>query len=271
MSLWHDKERKKRKVASSSAAVTAYDVAALRDHYTFVPNDDDDDDRNRAAQSSWQGRMVSNYHRHLYKDCVLADTTRVTTRRQLGLRWRTAPEVRAGRGRQTCGNLQCPSSSLMLVAHDDVGRRRPPEDDPPNSRPRAYRKGQKDLPLRNNDDDDDQAEDDEKARIVKFPHGVLLNDFEVPFTYKEQGQRKTELVKLKLCVRCAPLLFQSKGDAHPFRAARRARMAAAAATSSNDNNPAKRLKNSNDEDDDDNKDPEARPSRRATTKVERDH
>ena len=66
-------------------------------------------------------------------------------------------------------------------------------------------------------------ESEETVRVRAFPHGTLLTDFEVPFSYKEQGERKTELVKLCLCIRCAPLLFVSKGEKQPYLAACQAR------------------------------------------------
>jgi hypothetical protein len=196
MSLWHDKESKKRKVAPSR--VTAHDRAALRQHYTFLP-------QAAAQRSTWQGRMVLQYHSHLYKDCVLADMTRVS-QGQLGLRWRTEGEVRAGKGTETCGNLHCPSLQGLRKASSQG------ETEDEQRLAVSYLQG--DLPKR---------EKEEKVRVSRLPHGLLLTDYEVPFTYKEQGEDKTELVKLCLCIRCAPLLFQSKGDGRPYRAACRAR------------------------------------------------
>lgn len=79
------------------------------------------------------------------------------------------------------------------------------------------------------DDNDETAveprtEQEEQTRLQKLPHGMLLADFEVPFTYTEDKESKTELVKLRLCARCAPLLFLSKGETtHPALSARRAR------------------------------------------------
>lgn len=189
MSLWDSKETKKRKVVPS--AVTDQDRETLRRHYTFLPDA-------ASPRSRWPQRMVAHYHEHLYKDFVLANMTRVQ-KQQLGLRWRTAAEVQAGRGSETCGNLDCPHGVGPTRASDYYYR----------DSHHYY------CPT---------TEQEEKARVEKLPHGTLLADFEVPFTYKEQGLRKTELVRLRLCVRCAPLLFQSKGDKHPYLAACRARM-----------------------------------------------
>eukprot|EP00527_Entomoneis_sp_CCMP2396_P007900 CAMPEP_0198149560 /NCGR_PEP_ID=MMETSP1443-20131203/47208_1 /TAXON_ID=186043 /ORGANISM="Entomoneis sp., Strain CCMP2396" /LENGTH=106 /DNA_ID=CAMNT_0043814641 /DNA_START=126 /DNA_END=446 /DNA_ORIENTATION=+ len=91
-------QSKKRKVA---AIVTSEDHNELKKNFTFLPN--------REEQSkTWQGRMVLKYHAQLYKDYVLANTTRVFSHKQLGLRWRTEKEVQEGKGSTTCGNLQCP-------------------------------------------------------------------------------------------------------------------------------------------------------------------
>jgi protein FRA10AC1 len=130
--------------------------------------------------------MVKHYHSHLYKEYVLADLTRPG---QVGLRWRTEQEVQSGRGNATCGNKHCharlekkdpQSSSSSLLAN-------------------YY---QSSLP---------SSEEGEKRLLENLPHGVGLHDYEVPFTYTEHGQTKTELVKLRLCLHCAPLLYASRG------------------------------------------------------------
>ena len=75
----------------------------------------------------------------------------------------------------------------------------------------------------------------EERRLSKVPHGLGLHDYEVDFAYRERGERKRELVKARLCLRCAPLLFASKlskeggrgGGNAPAVAAREAREKAA--------------------------------------------
>lgn len=193
MSLWNDKERKKRKVTS---VVTEQDRDTLRQHYTFLPSSD---------QSSWENRMVWQYHSMLYKDVVLANMTRVVKQRKLGLRWRTAQEVRAGRGTATCGNLHCSAAATTTTDATHMQ---------PNDVQRLHDYANQDCPA---------TEEMERNRVTQLPYGALLTGFEVPFTYKEQGERKTELVTLNLCIRCAPLLFQSKGEKEPYVAACRAR------------------------------------------------
>ena len=53
-------------------------------------------------------------------------------------------------------------------------------------------------------------ERDEQKRLSQVPHGVGLYDYEVDFAYIEQNVSKRELVKVRLCLRCAPLLFAAK-------------------------------------------------------------
>jgi hypothetical protein len=58
--------------------------------------------------------------------------------------------------------------------------------------------------------DDDRPEREERERLSRVPHGIGLHDYEVDFTYVEGGARKRELVKVRLCLRCAPLLFVAR-------------------------------------------------------------
>jgi len=77
----------------------------------------------------------------------------------------------------------------------------------------------------NNDDDDlidhrhkrrhvsslaDEQERDERTRLSNVRHGIGLHDYEVDFAYVECAVQKRELVKVRLCLRCAPLLFVAR-------------------------------------------------------------
>ncbi len=53
-------------------------------------------------------------------------------------------------------------------------------------------------------------ERDEQKRLSQVPYGVGLYDYEVDFAYVEHNVNKRELVKVRLCLRCAPLLFAAK-------------------------------------------------------------
>ena len=178
-----------------TSVVSGPDYVELRKNYTFLP------EQERVGES-WQDRMVLQYHQHLYKDYVLANTTRVHSHKQLGLRWRTEKEVRIGKGSSSCGNLQCPgiieNGSKKTVEAKQV------------------------LALYlNSTYPSNEAEEVENLSVLF--HGTFLSDYEVPFTYKEHGTKKTELVKVCLCARCAPLLFVSRGDPTPSLTARQNR------------------------------------------------
>ena len=55
-----------------------------------------------------------------------------------------------------------------------------------------------------------EQEKNEVARLESIPYGLGLHDYEVDFVYVEQQVKKRELVKVRLCLRCAPLLFIAK-------------------------------------------------------------
>ena len=186
-SLQHE-ETKERKVRS---IVSQADYAELERHHRFLPPE---------SSATWQDRMVQRYHQHLYKDYVLADFRRAE-QQQLGLRWRTETEVRQGRGSKTCGNKHCPSLDTTPTTPDDDMRA-------------TYMYHNTKLP---------KSEEKEVEKLKRIKHGTLLSDFEVPFTYTEDGMQKTELVKLRLCARCAPLLFATRGEEYPALAACQAR------------------------------------------------
>jgi len=225
-----------RKIQS---VVCPADYAELRRHYRFVPDEaaaaaDDDDNgageekddaeakkrkeetvvaaartaKATAKTTTWQERMVARYDEHLYREYALADM-RYARQGKLGLRWRTKREVIAGKGSSTCGNKHCPS---LIGTDDDIDDN---HDRNPIDVANAVREYQREpVP------DTDREQRERLERVL--PHGALQSDWEVPFEYVEQGRRKTELIKLRLCARCAPLLFLSKGEPRPFlEAARR--------------------------------------------------
>jgi protein FRA10AC1 len=159
--------------------ITEADRAALAEHYEFIPSE------NKDEKTSWQQRMVQHYHQHLYKEYALADFTR---KPQLGLRWRTKTEVESGRGSVSCGNKHCPAPPI-------------PRD------PREEKRALKMLQSTNRSE--------AQAVIARIPAGLLMRNFEVPFTYQERNEEKQELVKLHLCLRCSVLLFECRKERDP--------------------------------------------------------
>lgn len=65
-----------------------------------------------------------------------------------------------------------------------------------------------------------RRETKEQKRLARVPHGIGLHDYEVDFAYVELNQQKRELVKVRLCLRCAPLIFSGKNAATKARLAR---------------------------------------------------
>jgi hypothetical protein len=192
------------------AVVADADQAELERHYKFVlPSND------RAASgfsstvppttsSSWQERMVRHYHQHLYKEYVIADLS-FAAEQKLGLRWRTEQDVAVGKGSVTCGNKHCPSYDITITS----------------SRSTTIETNKLHAAITANAPVS-KAEAAERLRLMsELKYGDDQMDYEVPFTYSEgDDQSKTELVKLRLCAKCAPLLFLSKSSKDPCLAAR---------------------------------------------------
>ena len=68
--------------------------------------------------------------------------------------------------------------------------------------------------------DENCTNESELKRLLRVPHGLGLYNYEVHFEYEEHGEKKEELVNLKLCLRCAPKLFHGKGSIIGARDAR---------------------------------------------------
>lgn len=238
------RERKrKRQKTNPQAAAAPSDYAQLRKHFQFVlPDNNDASTSEQKYGTTWQQRMVQHYHSHLYKEYVLADLSRVLTGSNgrggpVGLRWRTAVEVKEGKGFQTCGNLACRhakksdeeynrkvrSALGMGVAENGgsvpTGVLLPNDEDSQvierylqsceREERKNERKGRKRKRLENDERNDvsKRQEGKEQKRLSRLPYGLGLHDYEVDFAYVEQNQKKRELVKVRLCLRCAPLIF----------------------------------------------------------------
>lgn len=128
---------------------------------------------------------------------------------------RTKSEVASGKANETCGNKHCPcyfeNNNENNKTIDEVKRWKanPDHRQVLNQYFQSYKK------------DGDDTNESELQRLAKVPHGLGLFDYEVHFAYEEQGEKKEELVNLKLCLRCAPKLFYvGKGYARGARSAR---------------------------------------------------
>src|ERR1700761_3544256 len=90
------------------------------------------------------------------------------------MRWRTEDEVLSGAGETSCGNTRCPNHTPTPAG--------------PSS---AANMGW---------DDDYTSPEQEHLRKKKKKEGLLT--IELPFTYEEDSQAKTALVKVVLCSKC---------------------------------------------------------------------
>ena len=183
----------------------------------------------KTVPTTWQERMAKQYHSHLYKSHVVADLTRYQTN-QIGLRWRTKQEVMVGKGVDTCGNKHCPCYYYTNSESDGKGQdiRRPVEEIVQwrhlvKNRTILSSYAVKSAPLSNSNPmvtSHDEEEEEETKQLQLIPHGLGLFAYQVHFSYVEQGKRKDELVKLILCLRCAPMVFWNKGGAMTARLTR---------------------------------------------------
>lgn len=127
--------------------------------------------------------------------------------------FRTKSEVDEEKGVETCGNKHCPcyfeKGRKKSVREIREWRTNINEND-------LVEKYIQKIPTKQ-DGDTEYAED---GRLQCLPYGIGLCDYEVHFAYVEKGEEKEELVKLKLCLRCAPKLFFAKGGSLEARKAR---------------------------------------------------
>ncbi|CAB9531402.1 Protein FRA10AC1 homolog [Seminavis robusta] len=159
-----------KKRSNTKNIATAEDYEQLRQHYTFVLPDKSQRD---GRPSTWQERMVEQYHSHLYKEFALAD---LSVPGKIGFCFRTKDEVVQGLGYLSCGNLRCPSFQ----------------------QPELYMNRKMAA----------QSKQLRGQGHAGPPYGEGLKDYEVPFRYEEHGEWKIELVKVRLCKVCVPLLLE---------------------------------------------------------------
>ncbi|KAF1323861.1 hypothetical protein FI667_g10196, partial [Globisporangium splendens] len=89
--------------------VSQHDLAVIQRHFQFLRDDDADAER---GNTDWEVRMSVRYYRKLYREYALADLSRFKEGK-IGLRWRTEPEVIAGKGQFVCGNKRCDARDVL--------------------------------------------------------------------------------------------------------------------------------------------------------------
>ena len=209
---------------------TASDYEELREAYRFVPEAPPaaasagtsaaHTQSADSTASTWQSRMARRYESHLYREFVLADLTHYQSG-QVGLRWRTREEVSCGKGFDTCGNKHCSSYGSSGTRDIEAARRASRSRMSEELTRRYYLNAQK-RPGETTAVKHSQrgSEDEEMAALSQLSYGCGLADYEVPFSYVEQEEQKSELVKLRLCLRCAPMLFFGRRGALGAKMAR---------------------------------------------------
>ena len=219
------RERKLRNVC------TASDYEELREAYRFVPEAPASAGTTSAAHtqsadstaSTWQSRMARRYESHLYREFVLADLTRYQSG-QVGLRWRTRDEVSCGKGFDTCGNKHCSSyggsGTRDIEAARRASRSRMSEEFARRYYLNARKRPGEAIATKHSQRGSEDEEEEEMAALSQLSYGCGLADYEVPFSYVEQEEQRAELVKLRLCLRCAPMLFFGRGGALGAKMAR---------------------------------------------------
>lgn len=102
---------------------TARDLEVLKREHRFLPDEDDDGDEKKRRD-----KVTVNYEQQLFRDFVIADLSRAHER-MVGLRWRTAEEVRAGKGDSVCAAKGCHvradlAALELLFAFEEGGERK---------------------------------------------------------------------------------------------------------------------------------------------------
>jgi len=220
---------------------TVADYNELRKAYKFVmpslpKNLEDESTPSSDGKMRWQERMARHYHAHLFKSFAIADLSQLSlsntsisnvpsnenikSKRRIGLRWRTGREVREGIGQFTCGNKHCPSFRTIVPYDKNRMEIYLQESNKDVKRSNVGRKDQSSIALEEWDQAKQEEEEERNLLESTFMHGMGLYSYEVNFQYIEEKQQKNELVKLRLCMNCAPLLFADKGGALGAKRAR---------------------------------------------------
>jgi hypothetical protein len=105
------------------------DLDALRKAHRFVRAPADDAAAAAAGgAAAWEARLAQRYYDRLFKEYAIADLSR-HREGAIGLRWRTAAEVRSSLGQLSCGAAGCEerrglASFELFFAYVEAGERR---------------------------------------------------------------------------------------------------------------------------------------------------
>ena len=111
------------------------------------------------SQLSWEDNLALKYYNSLFREFAIANLKHYKSG-QIALRWRTEAEVLSGVAHLTCASMRCPHHTPLPERAAEF------EEDPESEQP-----------------------------LVR----AQLEEYEVPFGYVEDGERKECLVKVVLC------------------------------------------------------------------------
>jgi hypothetical protein len=112
-------QRHRQLLATHAAALPRTDADVLREHHRFIREDEGE------APASYEERLAAKYYSKLFKEYAIADLRHYKEQR-IGLRWRTAEEVVAGRGQFACAAKGCDAADGLVsyevnFAYDEAG------------------------------------------------------------------------------------------------------------------------------------------------------
>jgi protein FRA10AC1 len=111
------------------------------------------------SQLSWEDNLALKYYNSLFREFAITNLKHYKSG-QIALRWRTENEVLSGVGHLTCASMRCAHHAPLPERAAEF------EDDPESEQPLV---------------------------------DVALHEYEVPFGYVEDGERRECLVKVVLC------------------------------------------------------------------------
>ncbi|KAF9526383.1 folate-sensitive fragile site protein Fra10Ac1-domain-containing protein [Crepidotus variabilis] len=142
----------------------------LKSSHKFLRDDED-------KPSTWDDHLAAKYYSSLYREFAVCDLKHYKSG-NFALRWRTEEEVLAGSAETTCGNTRCKHHYASSSTGASLSLDR--------------------LLQRN------------AVASSSSSSSVPLTTLELPFTYIEQGESKSALVKVVLCGKCSKKLMWKK-------------------------------------------------------------
>lgn len=171
---------------------TTTNIPILQKHSKFVRTDEDEDSLANISDpmDRFVAEMAKSYYLRLYKEYALV---MFGEGKKIALRWRTEKEVIDGRGQFSCAALNCsvkpssessPSQPLPLPSNSNSNRTSS------SHHTSSHHQGTK-------------KDAQESAKIN-------LTTWELPFSYKEHGEKREALVKVRVCAQCSARLQHAR-------------------------------------------------------------